>query len=343
MEKGIKQVLKKISLKQYLKYGGIAVIAIIVAVLAVRVTFKITQSRQKPKVTVYNVNVMKAKKTLLKETISAQSIIEGNPQVKVYPNNISGLFINNVVKEGDFVYKNAVIANIDRNIPGSDFLPATVTSPISGIVIKLYLLDKGATVTATTPIAVVANITSVKCEANFGVNDLLKIKKGQNVIITSDYMKDLNIQAKVDSVTPFIDTDSYSGNIDVYLNNSDRKLILGLSVNVDVEVDQRMAYVVPESTIIMGSDSTYIFINQNNKAKIVNVTTGYSNNGKVEITGDINDGDEIITDGNFKLSEGSLIKVFDGTENTSSNTNSSNNNTNLEKNKKSNNSSNKTK
>lgn len=199
-------------------------------------------------------------------------------------------------------------------------MPAPVTSPISGIVTKLYFLDRGSWVTALNPIAVVANINSVKCTANFGESDILKIKKGQNVIITSDYIKDLKIPAKVDSVTPFIDTDSYSGSINVYLDNLDRKLILGLSVNIDIEVDQRMAYVVPESTIIMGANSTYIFLNQNNKAKIVNVTTGYSRDGMVEISGNINDGDEIVTDGNFKLSEGSLIKVFDGTANTNNKT-----------------------
>jgi len=311
-----------INLKQVLIIGLIIILAIIIAVTAKRISVKITQSKEKPKATVYNVNAIKVKKTLLQEVISGQSIIEGNPQVKVYPNNINGLFISNAVKEGDYVYKDAIIAYIDRNIPGSDFLPATVTSPINGIVLKLYFLDKGATVTTTSPIAIVANISSVKCTVNFGANDILRIKKDQNVTITSDFQKDLNVKAKVDSVTPFIDTDSYSGSITVYLDNSKRKLLLGLSVNVDVDVDQRMAYVVPERTILLGADSSYIFINQNNKAKAVNVTTGFSKDSMVEITGDIHDQDEIITDGNFKLSDGYAIKVFDQTVNSNSVANS---------------------
>lgn len=121
MDKKIKQTFKKMGSKQYLIFGGIILFAILIIVTGIRIAFKIAQSREKQKVTVYNVNVIKAEKTLLKEIISAQSIIEGNPQAKVYPNNISGLFINNAVKEGDFVYKNSPIAYIDRNVPGMIF------------------------------------------------------------------------------------------------------------------------------------------------------------------------------------------------------------------------------
>ena len=96
----------------------------------------------------------------------------------------------------------------------------------------------------------------------------------------------------------------------IYLDNPDRKLKLGFLVNVGIEIGERLAFVVPESIVIMGQDRTYIFINNNNKAKQVNITTGYISKGMIEINGDIHEGDEILTTGDFKLYDGASIKVF---------------------------------
>jgi membrane fusion protein, multidrug efflux system len=289
----------------------ILIIGVLGFVTYQRVLPKLNQTKERPKRSAINVGFIKAEKTKLSEFLSGQAIVEGNPQVTIYPNSITGLFVNNTVKNGDMVLKDQIIAYIDRNVPGSDYALAPVRSPINGMVIKQYFLDRGASISATNPIAIIANVSSVKCTVNFGESDILKIKKGQNVTITSDYLKDVKIKTKVDSVTPFIDNDSYSGSMTVYLDNHDGKLTIGMSVNLDVEVAQRMAYVVPEGTVLTGIDKTYIFINLNNTAKPVDVKTGYSRNGMIEIFGSIKDGDEIITDGNFKLSDGSQIKVFD--------------------------------
>jgi len=61
----------------------------------------------------------------------------------------------------------------------------------------------------------------------------------------------------------------------------------------------------------MGMDKTFIFLNKNGIAKLVPVKTGFSKNGNIEIIGDINEDDEIITEGNFKLYDNAEIKIFD--------------------------------
>ncbi len=287
-----------------------AVIAVIVIILAVRISIKIKQENQKAFKNSFTVSVITAKKTLLKETIFAQSIVEGDPQVKVYPsNNVSGIFLRNNRKEGDYVTKDFDIADIDRNIPGSEYAEAPVKSPISGIITKLYYQDKGAFVAANQPVAEVANINKVKIIVTLGERDLLRVKKDQPVFITSDYSPDLHVNAKVDSVTPYIDNDTFSGYVTIRLNNEDRKLVIGMSVNIEIEIDQRMAFVVPESCILMGQDTTYIYLNRNNKAKMLNVKTGFSRDGKEEIIGDIKEGDQIINDGNFKVYNGAALKI----------------------------------
>lgn len=289
----------------------LVIIALIFILVAKTVIIKIVQQKQRINKIVYNVGAIKANKTNLKEIIYAQTIVEGNPQIKIYPIdvNVTGLFIRNNVKEGDFVKKDTVLAYIDRNIPGNYYLPAIVTSPIDGIVTRLYYLDKGANVPLNQPVAEVANVNSIKIDVVLSEVKLLKVKVGQPVTITSNFLGDNVIHSKIDTVSPYIDMETFSGNAVICLNNSDRKIKLGILVNVAIEVGERPAFVVPEGTVLMGQDSTYIFVNKNNTAKQVNITTGYINNGMVEILDDFKEGDEIITNGNFKLYDGAQIKV----------------------------------
>jgi hypothetical protein len=100
------------------------ILALVVFFASKTVMTKAGQENQKTNKTIFTVGTIKAEKSLLKEVIEAQSIAQGDPQVKVYPNAITGLFINNTVKEGDYVIKDQDIAYIDRNIPGSDYAPA---------------------------------------------------------------------------------------------------------------------------------------------------------------------------------------------------------------------------
>ncbi len=358
--------------KKIIIWSVVILIGIIIAILVFRVIVKIRQESQKPIQVIFNVKAVKAGKTLWKEFIKAEAIVQGDPQVLVYPNNVNGIFMYNNVKEGDHVYKDEDIAFIDRNIPGEQYQPAPVKSPINGIVIKLYFIDRGQSVSVQQPVAEIANPNRLKVVVTLGEADLLKVKSGQPVTITSDYSKQINISDNIDAVTPYIDSDSFSGNVTIYIARPGPILKIGMTVNVEIEVAERMAYVVPEGTVLTGTDSEYIYtagidsrinasrfstqitdklknrsgdmnliltfykpdkdrknyilsdqVDEEAKKKIidifnsidyhlvarqVNIQTGYSTNGMVEITGGFSDGDYIITDGNFKLYDGALIR-----------------------------------
>ena len=66
---------------------------------------------------------------------------------------------------------------------------------------------------------------------------------------------------------------------------------------------------LPESAVLMGEGKTYVFINDNGKAKRVDVKLGYMANDKTEITEGLTEGMQVINEGNFKVNEGSKIMV----------------------------------
>ena len=54
-------------------------------------------------------------------------------------------------------------------------------------------------------------------------------------------------------------------------------------------------------------DSSFVFVDDQGTARRVPVTRGFAKGGRVEITGDLNEGDVVATDGSFKLFEGAAI------------------------------------
>ncbi len=108
-----------------------------------RINLKIIQNSKKTTAIVYNVGSMILKKQWLTQTLSFQGLIQGDPQVKIYP-QVGGIFEYNTVLEGAYVTNNQPVSFIDRNIIGQDYKLAPVNSTINGIVTKLYYIDKGS-------------------------------------------------------------------------------------------------------------------------------------------------------------------------------------------------------
>ena len=60
----------------------------------------------------------------------------------------------------------------------------------------------------------------------------------------------------------------------------------------------------------MGENTTYIYLVENGLAKQLFVSTGYRENDMIEISGaELKDGQEVITDGNFRIAEGAVVNT----------------------------------
>jgi RND family efflux transporter MFP subunit len=141
-----------------------------------------------------------------------------------------------------------------------------------------------------------------------GEADLIKIKKDMAAEIEPVYDGE-GLTGNVYSVTPYVDRDTMAGTVIVKAENKTRKIKPGMSVKVRIKTAQRKGFMVPESAVLMGEGKTYIFINDNGAAKRIDVQTGYMEGDRTEITGNLAEGTEVITEGNFKLYEGAKVSV----------------------------------
>ncbi len=282
--------------------------ALVFGVTVFRIVTRIIENSRKPAPLAFSVGSQILKKQWVDEALTLEGLVEGDPQVFIY-SQVSGKFQYNTVMEGALVYKDQAISYIDRDIVGQTFELAPVRSSINGIVAKLFFIDRGEPVTTEKPVAEVANPNSIKIVLSLGIDDLMKVKKGMTTRIYYEKDTNLNLDGTVYSVPPYIESDILSGNVTVKAVNKNMTLKVGMTVGVDIRTGKVFSFVVPEQSVITSLDEIYVFVNNHGIARQVNVNRGYSWNGQVEVQGDLNEGDEIITEGAFKLSDGDRIKT----------------------------------
>jgi len=84
---------------------------------------------------------------------------------------------------------------------------------------------------------------------------------------------------------------------------------IGSSVIVNVVTGKISTFMVPQGAVNMGMNDVYVFIIDNGKARKVTISQGHVSNDRVEIKGNLKEGDQLITEGSFKLSEGAKVSV----------------------------------
>ncbi len=294
--------------KKKIKKWAVIVLGALVLIIAAQIIIKLLRTGTKSAESVIKVSAVTAKSSEIEEIVSIQGIAQGDPQVKVYP-QVPGKFERVAAKEGSTVKKDDILLYINRDIVGMNFQLAPVKSPINGIVTRIYYSDRGAAVSPQYPVAEVTNPENIKVEMSIGEEEMVKVKAGMTAEIKPVYGGTVPLKAGVYSTTPYIDTDTMSGTIIVKAPNKDGVIKPGMSVTVDIFTGRRNAIMLPENAVLMGDAKTYVFINDNGTAKRIDFEAGYMSSNEAEAKSGITEGMTIITEGNFKLNDGSRIEV----------------------------------
>jgi multidrug efflux pump subunit AcrA (membrane-fusion protein) len=156
--------------------------------------------------------------------------VYGDLQVTVSP-KIAGRVTQIVKNEGTTVSQGDTILFILNDIPGMDYQPGPVLSPISGTVGKVYV-EVGQAVSPVTTVAAVSNYSNnVRVKAPISDQDLPYVKKGANAEISITALPGMVFQGRVTNVTTVVDQMSGSATVEITIPNRDTKLIPGMAAN----------------------------------------------------------------------------------------------------------------
>jgi membrane fusion protein, multidrug efflux system len=193
----------------------------------------------------------------------------------------------------------------------------TIRSPLDGRTGSL-LIHEGNIIKAqdTASLVVINRITPVYVDFSVPERYLEEIKKYRA-------SKRLAVKAKVQDrdVPPetgyvdFIDNavDITTGTIRIKGTFANRKHLLwpGQFVNVTLTLTTiKNAVIVPARAVLEGQDGTYVYIVKGDKtARYVPVKTGVTNEGNTVILEGLKEGDQVITDGQLGIKEGTELEL----------------------------------
>ena len=185
----------------------------------------------------------------------------------------------------------------------------TLTSPISGVVTARNY-DNGDLVSGL-PIFVVQRINPVKIFINVSESLYSYVKKGMKVDVTLDALSEQTFEGKVSRITPSIDPQTRTFQVEVTVANGKEMIKPGMYARVEINYGSRKNIVVPDVAVVkqLGSGDRYIYVYQaDGTVKFQKVELGRRMGGEYEILSGIADGDEVVTSGQVALKNGIAVE-----------------------------------
>ncbi|WP_044218539.1 efflux RND transporter periplasmic adaptor subunit [Chitinophaga pinensis] len=115
--------------------------------------------------------------------------------------------------------------------------------------------------------------------------------------------------AKVNRLSGALDARLRSQRIEMDVINNDKKLLPGMIAEVNIPMDAAdSTFLVPKAAVVNSTVNVFVVRVTNGKAERVQVQTGREAEGKVEIYGNLNEGDTILAAANEEVRDGAELK-----------------------------------
>ena len=202
---------------------------------------------------------------------------------------------------------------------------ATVLSTVEGTVVEVNRnVSKSPTGNSQVLIHIVSN-DNLQVKGELSEYNLANLSVGQEVTFTSKVYPDKTWNGKISYISNYPKNNSeassslagsntgskYPYTVDVTSEIGDLKQ--GFTVSVEVE-NKSKALIVPISSVVMEEDKNYVWIlDENQKAKKVEVGLGNADAENQEITSGLTDGAKVISNPTASLQEGKEVKTDEAT------------------------------
>lgn len=183
-------------------------------------------------------------------------------------------------------------------------------SPINGI-ITARNYDSGDLYSMGLPVLVVEQISPVKLMVNVSEQFFTKVKKGMPVDIKLDVYPGEQFKGKVSLVYPTITSTTRSFPVEITISNNDSRVRPGMFARVTMDFGTENRLTIPDQAIIkqQGSGERYAYVLKDGKAEYRQLELGRRVDTKYEIISGVEEGEEVITTGLSKITNGTPVSV----------------------------------
>ena len=208
-------------------------------------------------------------------------------------NLISDLNLKKFVKEGEIIVK---------------LKSENIIAPFSGV-LGVRGITEDVLGSENSIIVTLDDSSEIYVDLKIPENFATVIKKDLSVIAKFSGIKDKIYKGKIDGVASRINAETRSILTRVKIDNPDNELIPGSLLEITLSTNKRDSLSIPDTSIILEGNKAYVYkVSKDNIANRSEIQIGLRNDGKVEVTSGLNEGDIIVAEGLKKVRPKGKIK-----------------------------------
>ncbi len=185
-------------------------------------------------------------------------------------------------------------------------------APISGRVLERNV-QQGSYVEPVTELYRIADLSVVWLQAKIYEHDLPHIEVDQPVQVTVPSQPGKVVPGKVSFIEPVLQETTRTVKVRVALDNRRGLFRPGMYADLTIEHDMGQGLLVPESAVLRTGERAIAFRTQGcGHFEPVEVKLGSRFGERFEVLGGLNEGDEVVTSGNFLIDSDSRLKSAAG-------------------------------
>ncbi len=200
-----------------------------------------------------------------------------------------------------------------------------VKAPFDGIAAAVYV-EENQMINMGQPVVQVVSSSKMKSKVNLTGEDIQNAKTGQKVKIKFPLIHDEEFSGRVVKINSSIDQISKTSEVEIELLTNDNRIRSGMFGEFLIETqNHEKSIVIPEAALMpqtevkinkeTGLQNSYkkyfLFVVENDLAKLKEVKTGILNNGQIEISKGLKEGDSVIIVGQNIVKEGQSVNIID--------------------------------
>lgn len=177
----------------------------------------------------------------------------------------------------------------------NDYDDLRVKAPVDGQISSL-LLRVGDRISTNQSLFRVANYGMMQITITVDELDVAKAKVGQKAQITLDALPGRAFTGTVTKINPEGTFKNDIATFEVTITvEKPQGLMAGMNSTVNIIVEEKQGLFLPAQTVQVRQGKAYVQVLQNNEATLKEVQVGLRTSQRVEITGGLNEGDQVIS------------------------------------------------
>jgi RND family efflux transporter MFP subunit len=186
----------------------------------------------------------------------------------------------------------------------------TIVAPFAGVVVRKFT-ELGQWLPEGGPVVELMGLDELEVVGDVPERYFGNVRLGSSTQVTFDALGRLQVAGKVSAIIPRADPQARTFKIKIRIPNSGGRIGVGMLAQISVpEGEPYRATVVPKDAVVARGPQQVVFlVNGNNTISEIPIQTGSGVGAWIEVRGDVQAGQKVVTRGNERLMNGQPVQA----------------------------------